>query len=347
MSDPGNPAANVDRAADGAAAYDVFVSYASADRAAAEALRDALVREGLRPWTAFTDIPGGARYAAEIVEAIGQCRTLLVLVSAASVRSEHVFREVAEAAGRQRRILPVYLEAQVALPPQIRYYLRGLHRLKVDPADIAAAVPRIAAGIRHRDRWQAEADAPGLVERLGGSPRRAWAAMFGIVFAAGLAVWALQALWGGRERQAEQARQDMLPESLAMVQLGTATRDVGPAGSTGWQLRADLVLVAADARFADVQLHLASGGADAAAPEVFDLGDALRRDQVGGGQMLSVALPRLGERLTACLTLPHPRSGQRWRVTEAFAAAGDDRTRSYTRSAPARAAPDDGSRCGG
>lgn len=324
----------------GGADHDVFISYASADRAAAEALRDALVGEGLKPWVAFVDIPGGARYAAEIVDAIGRCRTLLLLVSAASMRSEHVFREVSEAAGRQRRILPVYLEPSVELPAQIRYYLRGLHRLKADPKALAAAVPRIAAGIRHRERWLSEADAPGLVERLGASPRRAWAAMFGITLAAGLAVWALQAAWQGHEQRALQDRQDTLPDSLALVQLGGATRE---SASAAWQLRADVVLVAADARFSDVQLQLAGG--DGA---VVDAGAALQRAQVGGGQMLSIVLPQLPARLTTCLTLPHPKHGERWRVTDVFTAtAGDDRSRGYTRSAASRAAKDDGSRCGG
>lgn len=336
---------------DSSADFDVFISYASADRSAAEQLRNALVHEGLRPWAAFTDIAGGARYAAEIVRAIGRCRTLLVLVTSASMRSEHVFREVAEAAGRQRRILPVYLEAEVDLPPQMRYYIRGLHRLKVNTGTLAAEVPRIAAGIRHFERWQDVADAPSVVERITASPRRIWAGLFCVALAAGLVIWGLQVLWRVQQQQAEQARQDALPDALAFVQLGSATREPAAAGaaSNGWLLRANVVLAVADARFADVQLKISIHDNSSNATDVVDISDALQHTQVGGGQMLFLALPRVGDRLTTCITLKHPRSGERWRVTEVFTAdpTASATQRSYTRSEPGRAAKDDSSSCGG
>lgn len=300
-------------------AFDTFISYASADKPVAECLLKALVDLGLKPWAAFTDIPGGARYAAEIVQAIASSRTLLVLISSASVRSEHVFREVAEAAGSHRPILPVYIEQTVALPPQLRYYLRGLHRLKVQPDRIEESAGRIAAGIRHHPQWLNEAAAPSLVESLTSSPRRSAGLVLGLSILAGLIVWGFQALWSDRTNRIEQERRDALPDSLAMVQLVAATRPSSSAGAP-WRVRVNVILVAPDTPFEQVKLHLASRQGADAAPEVFDVSGAFNPKQLGLGQMLAVEVPRLGPHVTACLSLPHPRTAERWYLTEVFGA---------------------------
>lgn len=327
-----------------APAYDVFISFASTDRAAAERLRDGLAAAGLRPWIAFVDIQPGADYPSEIVHAVASCRTLLLLVSRAAMASKHVAREVAEADSLQRRILPLYLEAEVELPPRLRYVLRSLHRLKaIDAAGLEAALPKIIDGIRNPTRWQDAAVAPGLVDRVAGRPLLAWSGLFGVALAAGLAVWAMQ---GGvdRWRQAsEQARLDARPESLALLQLGSATREPGAP----WTLPVSVTL-AGDTRHADLGLRLASREAPGDAAEVSDLGSALNTPQVGGGVMLSATLPRLGRHLTLCLTLPRS-DGQRVRLVEVYSAlpdAADAATaRRYSRSAPTALVAETGQPC--
>lgn len=333
-------------------AFDTFISYASVDREVAEQLRTALIHEGLRPWVAFADIPGGSRYAAEIVQAIAGCRTLVLLVSNASVQSDHVFREVAEAAACHRQILPVYLQPSVPLPPQLRYYLRGLHRLKVEPAAIEAAVPKIAAGIRRHEQWQTDASAPGLVESLSESPRRAWATLFGVSLLAGISVWVLQAIWRAEGERAETVRRDQLPEALALLQLVDATLPPGADPAAGpWWLSGSVILAAPDLPFSQLRLRLLSRTGPESAPEVFELiPEWDYPEKVGGSNRWKAEVPRLGASVTACLSLPHPRRAERWQVIQAFSEGrepitSDQRLRVYASSAPASAAKDNGASC--
>ena len=295
---------------------EVFISHAGADRAVAVSLRQSIVDAGLRPWASFVDIPVGAAYPERIVEAIGACRAVVLLVSRESMRSEHVYREVVEAASTGKTILPIYIEPDAPVPARLRYYLGSLHRLKLTPDAIGRAGPIVAACLRDRSAWVQEAEAPSLGERFRATRPRAWAAVFAAALAAGLAVWGLQSIWQVRAEGRLQAEADGRPESLALVEVVGAER---APGAGPWRLQVNVTPAGTATAFADLRLLLASRDGDGPG-EVFDLTPVLNPAQVGGGQMLSADMPRLGTRLTTCLTLPHPRTGARWRLTAAFAA---------------------------
>ena len=86
------------------------------------------------------------------------------------------------------------------------------------------------------------------------------------------------------------------------------------------------------------------------ADEVFDLTAWINAGRVGGGQALSGPLPHLGRDVVACLTLPHPRTGEAWRLTAVFAgerataADGTERI-TYMPAAAPRAAREGGATC--
>lgn len=338
------------------AAYDVFISYGGSDKAVAQRFRQALIDAGLRPWAAFEDIPLGAKYSEHIVGAIKSCRAVAVLVSSGSMASEHVFREVAEAASSRKPILPIYLEPDVVLPEGVLYYLAPLHRVKVAPAEIEHCAALVAASLSDARAWQRNATPPPLLDRLRASPVRSASLALGIAVLAGLMVWGLQALWQqhGETQAAEQA--DALPGALALVQVQAAERVAGTdAAGAPWQLRLSVVLASDAARYSDAKLLLrslgeAQTGSNDGANETFDLTPVLNPAQVGGGQMLTAEMPQLGRQLTACLTLPHPRHGGAWRLTASFggeAAAGADGVERiiYRPTAAPRSAPEDGSPC--
>ena len=141
---------------------DVFVSYASADRERARALSEVLAARG---WTVWWDrtIPPGRVFDEVIQEELNAAKCVVVLWSPASVKSNWVKTEAAEAAGRAV-LVPALVEA-VAPPiefkriqaanltgwdgdtghPELATLLASVERLVRGPAPAAgvAPVPRL------------------------------------------------------------------------------------------------------------------------------------------------------------------------------------------------------------
>lgn len=92
---------------------DIFISYASADRAIARTLGEALTALGHDTWWDRT-IPTGRVFDEVIQEALGAAKCVVVLWSHTSVASNWVKTEAAEAAGRNI-LLPVMVAS--VLPP--------------------------------------------------------------------------------------------------------------------------------------------------------------------------------------------------------------------------------------
>jgi len=105
-------------AADAAA----FISYASADRATADALAAYLEGRAIRCWMAPRDVPPGALYADAIVRAINEARALVLVLSQHSTQSRHVGKELERASSKRKRIIAVRLDA-APLPPAFEYFL--------------------------------------------------------------------------------------------------------------------------------------------------------------------------------------------------------------------------------
>src|SRR5262245_62607998 len=87
---------------------DVFISYASEDRARARALAEALAGYG---WSVWWDrnIPLGKSFDEVIEQALAQARCVIVLWSRVSVASEWVRNEASEAK-RRGILVTVFLE---------------------------------------------------------------------------------------------------------------------------------------------------------------------------------------------------------------------------------------------
>jgi hypothetical protein len=75
------------------AAHSVFISYASADRAAARALRDTLAEAGLEVWLDEEELAGGEAWDAKIRNQIRTCTYFMPVISATTeARREGYFR---------------------------------------------------------------------------------------------------------------------------------------------------------------------------------------------------------------------------------------------------------------
>jgi hypothetical protein len=105
----------------GAEALRVFISYSRADVAAAEAIADALARNGFDVKIDVRDLPYGEEWQAELAGFIAGSDTVLWLVSPDSVRSRWVNWELGEVVRLSKRLVPVRVrEVQAdALPESL------------------------------------------------------------------------------------------------------------------------------------------------------------------------------------------------------------------------------------
>jgi hypothetical protein len=170
---------------------DIFISYASKDRARAEMLTQAL---GVRGWSIWWDreIPLGRSFDEVIEKALADSRCVVVLWSAVSIASEWVRNEASEAK-RRGILIPVFIEA-VEAPLAFRL-LNGadLRNWRGDPEDgeLRRLIERVAQLLAQRTepetgRQVRVESPPAYRERRNNSPRKLWLALgaVGIVAAA-------------------------------------------------------------------------------------------------------------------------------------------------------------------
>ncbi|MGC2236240.1 MAG: TIR domain-containing protein [Pyrinomonadaceae bacterium] len=103
-------------------AHDVFISYSSKDKSAAEAVCAKLESEGINCWIAPRDIPPSARYAQSIINGISASRLMIFIFSSNANDSEHVESEIDRAYNKRIPIIPLRIE-DIPLSGSLEYYL--------------------------------------------------------------------------------------------------------------------------------------------------------------------------------------------------------------------------------
>jgi formylglycine-generating enzyme required for sulfatase activity len=111
-----------------AATHDVFISYSSKDKPAADAVCVTLESRGIRCWYAPRDIPAGSTWARSIPTAIRGSRVMILVFSRHANASEWVAREVNQAINDRLLLIPMRIED---VPPSddMEFYLRTRHWL--------------------------------------------------------------------------------------------------------------------------------------------------------------------------------------------------------------------------
>jgi TolB-like protein len=130
--------------ADGA---DVFISYATADKGAADAVCAALEGGGVTCWMAPRNVTPGVFYADAIVQAINSARILIVVLSANSADSQHVLREVERASAKRRPLVALRLDT-TPLPTALEYFLSASHWLDASGTTIERALPSLLEAVQ-------------------------------------------------------------------------------------------------------------------------------------------------------------------------------------------------------
>ncbi|HEY2809457.1 MAG TPA: TIR domain-containing protein [Steroidobacteraceae bacterium] len=165
-----------------------FVSYASADRAAAESLTAYLEQRRLSCWMAPRDVPAGAQYADAIVRAINEARALVLILSKESIGSSHVGKEVERASSKKKQIIAVRLDG-AALTPALEYFLSESQWVDVAADGREAAFAKLAGAL---NAAQAPPQRPAAMSSRRGRRGLALAALAGVALLAAVAVLVLR-----------------------------------------------------------------------------------------------------------------------------------------------------------
>ncbi|WNG81130.1 toll/interleukin-1 receptor domain-containing protein [Mycobacterium sp. ITM-2016-00316] len=147
---------------------DYFLSYASEDRIRADQLVEALEGLSAQCFIDHRDIaPGDERYRDRLIEGIGDCECIVVLLSSYSQASDEVFREMQAAHDRGRRRIAVWLDGRTKYTNgSLEMLLASSQDLVWGPESAAQIAQRIHAMGTVSSLRDALADYQSVVSRL-------------------------------------------------------------------------------------------------------------------------------------------------------------------------------------
>jgi len=178
--------------------HDVFISYSSKDKPAADATVAVLEGRGIRCWIAPRDIVPGAEWSESIIEAIEGARVMVLLFSDHANHSPQIKREVERAVNRGVVIVPVRLE-DVQPAKSLEYFISTPHWLDAFTPPLKKHIEYLAETVQHVLKNPGES-APRPKPKPAPLPvpwwkRRETAIVAGIL-ALALLIWAVVALSG-------------------------------------------------------------------------------------------------------------------------------------------------------
>jgi hypothetical protein len=178
--------------------HDVFISYSSLDKTAADAACAALEAAGIRCWIAPRDVTPGAEWGEAIIVAINECRVMILVFSANANNSPQIRREVERAVSKGLPIIPLRIQ-DIAPARSLEYFIGDVHWLDALTPPLEARLRRLAESVRALLQVDATPRHSGAsstnVAPPSAAPRKARVAMLPIIgaciiaFAMGIGVW--------------------------------------------------------------------------------------------------------------------------------------------------------------
>jgi formylglycine-generating enzyme required for sulfatase activity len=127
--------------------FDVFISYANKDKATADAACAKLEADGIRCWIAPRDVPPGNEWAGAIVDAIDQCRAMVLIFSSSANGSKQIHREVQRAFDREVPVVPFRIE-NIAPEKSLAYYMGPVHWLDALTLPLEQHLAKLAVAVK-------------------------------------------------------------------------------------------------------------------------------------------------------------------------------------------------------
>jgi hypothetical protein len=121
---------------------DIFISHSKQDHTAAEELVSQLEARGIECWFAPRDVPPGAVWSEEILNAIAVARVMLLVFSVSANDSKSVRREVELAYERGVRVLPFRI-ADVEASGPLKFFLTGQQWVDAFPPPVEPHYARL------------------------------------------------------------------------------------------------------------------------------------------------------------------------------------------------------------
>ena len=199
----------------------VFISYASADKATADSVCAALEHAKIPCWIAPRDVKPGARYADAIVRAISEANALVLVLSASAIGSDHVAREIERAASKHKQIIAFRIDV-TPLSPELEYFLSNSQWIDVPALGMPAALKNLAEAVGQGSTHAKAAASPGAAVKpvaKTGHLAIAAAILVGVGATVALAVHFWLAHHGGTQEQGSAAISDKSIAVLPFVDL--------------------------------------------------------------------------------------------------------------------------------
>jgi tetratricopeptide (TPR) repeat protein len=124
--------------------HDVFISYSSKDKSAADSICAGLETKGVVVWLAPRDIVPGMNWSGSIIRAINDCRVFVLLFTAHSNISPQVNREVERAINKHKPVVLFRLE-DIAPVADLEYFISASHWLDAIAGPLEPHVESLAA----------------------------------------------------------------------------------------------------------------------------------------------------------------------------------------------------------
>jgi hypothetical protein len=128
-------------------AHDVFVSYASGDKTVADAVCATLESHGIRVWIAPRDVLPGIHYGEAIIDAIHECRIMVLVFSSKANLSGHIPKEIERAVSQGVTVMPLRIE-DVAPAKSLDYFIGSVQWLDALTPPLEVHLQRLAANVR-------------------------------------------------------------------------------------------------------------------------------------------------------------------------------------------------------
>ncbi len=201
----------------------VFISHASQDAAAAQAVCAALEDAGFPCWIAPRDVLAGTLYADSIVRAINEASLFILILTARAVASAHVGKELERASSQRHPILALRLDS-APLTPAFEYFLNESQWVEVGARGVDSSIAQVVDAVRQHLSTDAAKDllkGPSTARDTGADHRRGERASrktWITVFAAAAIIGALAYLAANRPG----SRRDVAPPGDSSASIAAA-----------------------------------------------------------------------------------------------------------------------------
>lgn len=261
-------------------AHDVFLSYSSKDKPAADATCAALEAKGIRCWMAPRDIMPGMDWSESIIDAINGSRAFVLIFSNNANLSVQIKREVERAIHKGLPVIPLRIE-NVVPTRSLEYFLSTPHWLDAFSPPLERHLDYMAQVIRSvldgHQMPEAPPPVPTPVQRLAAMDRR-------VLAGGGAAALAVLALLGWLGLRA--ATPPSFTGKWVAQKIETDPDGQGPFGMFSISLFVRPVMaagkLAADLQVTDLgQYHYAYGGDDSGTVRMDGAGKATFTSDLG------------------------------------------------------------------